>query len=233
MLECNQLTKKYQSVEAVSNLTLTLEPGKIYALLGPNGSGKTTFMKMAAGLVKQSSGSLLFEKQPIGVYSKQHIAYMPTESYFYSYMTCKDVGSYYSDFFPDFNRKRFDLMIHNMELNEKTLVSKLSSGMMAKLKIAAALARDAKLVMLDEPLNGIDIIARERVISTIIDNFAPEKTFVISTHLVDELERIMDSAIFMKHGHLEIYGDAEEIRQTHGCSIVDLYKQVYADCQAQ
>ena len=233
MLECNQLTKKYQSVEAVSNLTLTLEPGKIYALLGPNGSGKTTFMKMAAGLVKQSSGSLLFEKQPIGVYSKQHIAYMPTESYFYSYMTCKDVGNYYSDFFPDFNRKRFDLMIHNMELNEKTLVSKLSSGMMAKLKIAATLARDAKLIMLDEPLNGIDIIARERVISTIIDNFAPEKTFVISTHLVDELERVMDSAIFMKHGRLEIYGDAEEIRQTHGCSIVDLYKQVYADCQAQ
>lgn len=231
MLECNQVMKKYMSVTAVEDITLNLEAGKIYALLGPNGSGKTTFMKMIAGLIKPTKGTITYEGEPIGVHSKAHVAYMPTESYFYPYMTCDDIGNYYNDFFDDFNQDKYNIMLKNMELDPKQKASKMSSGMMAKLKIAATLSRDAKLIMLDEPLNGIDIIARERVISTIIDNFKPDKTFVMSSHLVDELEKVIDHAIFIKHGHVELAGDAEELRTEHSKSIVDLYKEIYADSQ--
>ena len=242
MLECNHVMKKYLSVTAVEDITLRLEPGLTYALLGPNGSGKTTFMKMVAGLIKPTSGTILFEDQEndnfsktqvheIGPYSKAHIAYMPTESYFYPYMTCKDIGAYYNDFFEDFDIKKFEFMLQNMELDLNQKASKMSSGMMAKLKIAVTLSRNARLTMLDEPLNGIDIIARERVISTVTNNFAPYKTFVLSSHLVDELENVIDYAIFIKHGHVELMGPVNELRAANQKSIVDLYKQIYADCQ--
>lgn len=229
MLECQQIMKKYISTTAVEDITLKLESGKIYALLGPNGSGKTTFMKMVSGLVKPTKGSLLFEGQEIGIYSKEHIAYMPTEAYFYPYMTCKDIGNYYADFFSDFDSEKYNHLLQDMDLKPELKASKMSSGMMAKLKIAVTLSRNAKLTMLDEPLNGIDIIARDKVLNTIIDNFSPEKTFVISSHLVDELERLIDYAIFIKHGRVALMGGAEELRTSNGKSIVDLYKEIYAD----
>lgn len=227
MLKCENVVKKYMLTTAVDGISLDLEPGKIYALLGPNGSGKTTLMKMIAGLVKPTSGSITYKDQDIGVFSKSEITYMPTESYFYSYMSCEDIGKYYSDFFNDFSLDKYNMLLEKMELNPKAKASKLSSGMMAKLKLAVNLSRDAKLTMLDEPLNGIDIIARDTVINTIIDNFSPEKTFVLSSHLVDELERIIDSAIFIKNGKHVLSGSAEELRQEHGKSIVDLYKDIY------
>lgn len=231
MLSCSQLMKKYMSATAIEDITLKLEVGKIYALLGPNGSGKTTFMKIAAGLIKPTAGTIQFEGRDIGTYSKAHIAYMPTEAYFYPYMTCRDIGKYYDDFFEDFDIEKFHLMLHNMELNPDQKASKMSSGMMAKLKIAVTLSRNAKLIMLDEPLNGIDIIARERVINTITNNFSPDKTFVISSHLVDELEPVINYAIFIKRGRVELMGPAEELRRANEKSIVDLYKEIYADCQ--
>jgi ABC-type multidrug transport system, ATPase component len=223
--------KKYITTTAVQDITLKLEAGKTYALLGPNGSGKTTFMKMAAGLIKPTSGDIQFEGQNIGVYSKAHIAYMPTEAYFYPYMTCKDIGNYYHDFFEDFDIEKFFLILGNMDLNLNQKASKMSSGMMAKLKIAVTISRNARLIMLDEPLNGIDIIARERVLNTIINNFSPNKTFLISSHLVDELEQVIDYAIFIKRGHVELMGPADELRRANNKSIVDLYKEIYADCQ--
>lgn len=231
MLSCNQLMKKYITTTAVQDITLKLEAGKTYALLGPNGSGKTTFMKMAAGLIKPTSGDIQFEGQNIGVYSKAHIAYMPTEAYFYPYMTCKDIGNYYHDFFEDFDIEKFFLILGNMDLNLNQKASKMSSGMMAKLKIAVTISRNARLIMLDEHLNGIDIIARERVLNTIINNFSPNKTFLISSHLVDELEQVIDYAIFIKRGHVELMGPADELRRANNKSIVDLYKEIYADCQ--
>lgn len=230
MLECRKLVKKYMNTTAVEDISLSIEAGKIYALLGPNGSGKTTFMKMVAGLIKPTSGELLFENQPIGIYSKSHVAYMPTESYFYPYMTCKDIGKYYHDFFPDFDLEHYRKMLEQMELDINLKASKTSSGMMAKLKIAVTLSRNARLIMLDEPLNGIDIIAREHVINTIIDYYSSDRTFIISSHLVDELEKIINSAIFIKRGHVELFGEAGELRDTYQKSIVDLYKEIYADC---
>lgn len=228
MLKCENLVKKYMNTTAVADISTHIEPGKIYALLGPNGSGKTTFMKIVAGLIKPTSGNIIFEEKPIGIYSKAHIAYMPTENFFYSYMTCKDAGRYYKDFFDDFNEDKYHQLLGelNLDLNQK--VSKMSSGMVAKAKLAITLARNSRIIMLDEPLNGIDIIAREKVINTVIANAGPDKAIIMSSHLVDELEKVIDYAIFIRKGEVVMQGDAEELRISRGMSIVDMYKQIYA-----
>lgn len=229
MVEAKMLGKRYMRKQAVKDVTLTIEDGRVYALLGPNGSGKTTFMKMVAGLVKPTEGLLSYNGEKIGVESKKHVAYMSTEPFFYAYMTVRDVGKYYADFFEDFSMERYEALIARMDLRMEDKAKELSSGLAAKLKLAATLARDAQLYMLDEPLNGIDIIAREAIIRTIVEAAVAEKTVLLSSHLVDELEPIVDSVVFMKRGEVVLSGDAEEVRQERGKSIVDLYKEVYAE----
>ena len=228
MVEAKLVGKRYLGKQAVKDVSMVWEKGRIYALLGPNGSGKTTFMKMVAGLVKPTAGELYYDDKKIGVESKKKVAYMSTEPFFYSYMTVKHVGKYYADFYEDFSMERYEELIARMDLKMTDKAKELSSGLAAKLKIAATLARDAQLYMLDEPLNGIDIIARENIIQTIVEAAGENKTIVISSHLVDELEPIVDSVVFMKQGGVILSGDAEEIRTEHGKSIVDLYKEVYA-----
>lgn len=227
MLQCNRVTKKYMKMTAVDNISIDFIPGKIYALLGSNGSGKTTLMKMVAGLVKPTSGSITLSGIPIGVETKKHIAYMPTESYFYSYMSCSDIGKYYADFFEDFSIEQYNNYLNEMHLTPDMKASKMSSGMMAKLKLAVTLSRDASLIMLDEPLNGVDIVAREQVINTIISKASPDRIIIMSSHLVDELEAIIDNAVFIKDGVIVSHGDAESLRTASGMSIVDQYKRIY------
>lgn len=228
MLVCEKLEKKYLGKTAVRNISLTLQAGRIYALLGPNGSGKTTWMKMVAGLVSPTSGTISFQSQPLGTQSKKKIAYMSTEPFFYNYMTVKDVGKYYADFFEDFVPEKYDELIGRMDLKMTDKAKNLSSGLAAKLKLAATLARKAQLFLLDEPLNGIDIIAREHIINTVMEAATKDAAIVMSSHLVDELEKVIDNAIFIKDGELVLSGEAEAIRQEHGKSIVDLYKEIYA-----
>ncbi len=228
MVEAKLVGKRYLGKQAVKDVNMVWEDGRIYALLGPNGSGKTTFMKMVAGLVKPTAGELFYNGEKIGVESKKRVAYMSTEPFFYSYMNVKHVGKYYADFFEDFSMERYEALIARMDLKMTDKAKELSSGLAAKLKIAATLARDAQLYMLDEPLNGIDIIARESVIQTIVEAAGEGKTIVISSHLVDELEPIVDSVVFMKQGGVVLAGDAEEIRNERGKSMVELYKEVYA-----
>lgn len=231
MLQCSHLIKKYRRKNAVNDLSLHLEKGKIYALLGPNGSGKSTFMKIAAGLIHPTKGHILFENHPIGIYSKAHISYMPTEPYFYSYMTWKDASRYYSDFFQDFDSERFQKIMQEFHLDLNQKISKMSSGMMAKGKIALALSRNCRLCMLDEPLNGIDIIARDQILSAIKTSASPEKTFLISSHLVDELEPMADEVFFIKDGSLVLSGNTRELTASRGKSLTELYKEIYFDCQ--
>ena len=202
MLECNNITKNYMNTTAVDHLSINLVPGKIYALLGSNGSGKSTFMKMITGLIKPTHGTITLDGNEVGVETKKHVAYMPTESYFYPYMTCTDIGKYYADFFEDFSYDKYMSMLTEMNLDPKQKAAKMSSGMLAKLKLAVTLSRDSEVIMLDEPLNGID--------------------------LVDELEPIIDYAIFIKNGVLIDHGNAEELRELKGKSIVDQYKELFA-----
>ena len=227
ILESREVTKKYGGKSAVDHVSLKLEAGLVYAMLGPNGSGKTTWMKMAAGLVKPSSGEILYENGPIGIESKKEVAYMSTEPYFYNWMTVADVGKYYQDFFEDFSMEKYQEMISRMELAEDMKAKKLSSGMMAKLKIAVTMARKAKVYLLDEPLNGIDLLARDEIMRTILEAVDSDVTLVISSHLVDELERVADAAIFMKEGHLIRQCMVEELRISQHKSVVDLYREIY------
>lgn len=227
ILESREITKKYGSKTAVNQVSLGLETGLVYAMLGPNGSGKTTWMKMAAGLVKPTSGEILYQGNPVGVESRKEIAYMSTEPYFYNWMSVADVGKYYEDFFQDFSMEKYNEMISRMELTGDMKAKKLSSGMMAKLKIAVTMAREAKIYLLDEPLNGIDILAREQIMKSILEAIASDVTLVISSHLVDELERVADAAVFMKDGQLAEQCMIEELRINRHKSVVDLYREIY------
>lgn len=225
MLTVTHLTRRYMTGPAVDDLSFALDAGKTCALLGPNGSGKTTLMKMIAGLIQPTSGEILFEGAPIGVSTKAQIAYMPTENYFYNYMTLRDAGRYYADFFSDFDLSRFESMLERMELRPGDKIRALSSGMSAKLRLALTLCRDAKLMMFDEPLNGVDILTRAEVVNAIAESRKAGRSMLISTHLVDELEEHIDMAIYMKKGKIAAMGTREEL--TREGTLTDLYLKIY------
>ena len=227
MLESRELTKVFGAKTAVDHVTMTLEKGHVYAMLGPNGSGKTTWMKMAAGLIKPTSGQMLFKGEPVSVESRKYVAYMSTEPYFYTWMSIKDVGKYYADFFQDFSMDRYQDLLRQMELTEEMKVKALSSGMTAKLKIAVTMARDAQVYMLDEPFNGIDLLARDEIRASILQYAAEDKLLLLSSHLVEEMEAIADRAVFIREGRLVENVDLETMRAEQGVSMADRYRQIY------
>ena len=233
MLESKELTKKYGAKTAVDCVSLSMEPGHIYAMLGPNGSGKTTWMKMAAGLVKPTSGTVFFNGTPVGIESRKDVAYMSTEPYFYDWMNIEAAGKYYQDFFEDFSMASFLRMLHDMGLNEKDKIRTLSSGMVAKMKIALTLARDAKVYMLDEPFNGIDLLARDEIRPAILSAAVPEKLLLLSSHLVEEMEAIADRAAFISNGRLVEVRDLEEMREVDGVSMADRYRSIFGHGEVQ
>ena len=233
MLESKDLTKKVGAKTAVDGVSVTMESGHIYAMLGPNGSGKTTWMKMAAGLIKPTSGEVTFAGKPVGIESRKEVAYMSTEPYFYAWMSIRDAGKYYEDFFEDFSMERFLNLLHRMELNEKDKIRTLSSGMVAKMKIALTLARDAKVYMLDEPFNGIDLLARDEIRGAILEAAVPEKLLLLSSHLVEEMEAIADRAMFIRQGKLVEVRDLEEMRETDGVSMADRYREIFGHGEVQ
>ena len=227
MLESKALTKTFGQKKALDQVTLLLERGHIYAMLGPNGSGKTTWMKLAAGLSKPTSGEVLFEGRPVSIESRKHIAYMSTEPYFYAWMSVGDVGRYYGDFFADFSMADYRSLLARMELEEELKVKNLSSGMTAKLKIAVTLARDAEVYMLDEPFNGIDLLARDEIRQSVIERATKEKLLLLSSHLVEEMETVADRAVYIREGKLIECVDLEQMRQEQGLSMADRYRQIY------
>ena len=226
MLEIKEVTRKFGAKYGVKDATLTIEPGKTYALLGPNGSGKTTLMKMIAGLMAPTSGEIRLDGDRIGPKTKAKIAYMPTESYFYPYMTIMDAGKYYRDFFADFDMARYEEILRRMDLNPKDKISKLSSGMNAKVRIALTLSRNAQLMMFDEPLNGVDILTRTQVINEIIRYRAEGRSMIISTHLVEEMDSYIDHVVFMRYGEIVRHGSRSEL--TAEASLTQIYLDIFA-----
>lgn len=228
VLKCENLVKVYSGCRAVDGLNLELDAGRIYALLGPNGSGKSTFMKMVVGLIKPTEGKIYLDGEEISDKTRARITYMPTENYFYNYMRIKDIASFYKDFYNDFDEDRMYGLLDRMELHFDGKVRNMSTGMLAKLKVAVAMARNSRVILLDEPLNGIDIIAREHVMNTITGYNNEDKIIIVSSHLVDELEHAAGGAVFIKDGRVVMAGNMEDIRSYNdNKSLVDLYKEIY------
>ena len=228
VLKCENLVKVYSGCRAVDGLNLELDAGRIYALLGPNGSGKSTFMKMVVGLIKPTEGKIYLDGEEISDKTRARITYMPTENYFYNYMRIKDIASFYKDFYDDFDEDRMYGLLDRMELHFDGKVRNMSTGMLAKLKVAVAMARNSRVILLDEPLNGIDIIAREQVMNTITGYNNEDKIIIVSSHLVDELEHAAGGAVFIKNGRVVMAGNTEDIRSYNdNKSLVDLYKKIY------
>ena len=224
-LKINNLTQRYRRVTALKDVSLQLRGGDTCLLLGPNGSGKTTLMKLIAGVASPSSGAITLDGTPIGPRTKARIAYMPTETYFYNYMSVRDAGKYYADFFADFDLSAYEARIERAELDPRASIRTLSSGMSAKLRLSLILSRDAQVMMFDEPINGVDMLTRDWVLDEIAARRSPERILLISTHLVEQAERLANCALFLRRGELVRAGAMDELCRES--SLEDLYREVY------
>ena len=224
-LRIDNLTQRYRGVTALKGVCTQLRGGDTCLLLGPNGSGKTTLMKLVAGIASPSSGELTLDGMPIGPKTTARIAYMPTENYFYNYMSVRDAGKYYADFFADFDRAAYEARIDRAELDPRAFIRTLSSGMSAKLRLSLILSRDAQVMMFDEPINGVDMLTRDWVLDEIAARRDPERILLISTHLVEQAERLANCALFLRRGELVREGAMDALCRES--SLEDLYREVY------
>ena len=229
MIICDHIGKTYGRRYVLQDFSFTFEPGHIYAILGPNGSGKSTLMKTIAGLVKPTEGQVYHDGHPLSWEDKQYIAYMPTEPYFFNYMTAGQVAGYYQDFFYDFSMERFNWFMQVMQLDPYMKVREFSTGMMAKFKVAINISRNPRVLMLDEPLNGIDMIARDEVLAAIMQGLGQNTAVLISSHLIEDLEKIADHVLFIREGKLIVSGSAEEFRSKYGKSMPDMYREIFGN----
>ena len=224
-LRIDNLTQRYRGVTALKGVCTQLRGGDTCLLLGPNGSGKTTLMKLIAGIASPSSGEITLGSMSIGPKTKARIAYMPTENYFYNYMSVRDAGKYYADFFADFDRAAYEARIDRAELDPRAFIRTLSSGMSAKLRLSLILSRDAQVMMFDEPINGVDMLTRDWVLDEIAARRDPERILLISTHLVEQAERLANCALFLRRGELVREGAMDALCRES--SLEDLYREVY------
>ena len=226
MLQASNLSKKYNGRTALDHVNVEMGDGKIYAFLGPNGSGKTTFMKIIASLTKQSEGELLLDGKALSIKSRADIAYLPTETHAYPFMTVGEFGEYYKTFFKDFDEIRYKSWVERMKIPFRTPFKVLSSGMDKKVRVAATLAREAKVLILDEPFNGVDLLAREEIEKMILEVMSDNRTIILSSHLVEEVESYVNFALFFNEGRLLAMEDVEELRSSRGMSITDRYREL-------
>lgn len=226
MLESRAVTKVFGGLTAVNRVSLCLEPGHSYAMLGPNGSGKTTWMKMAADLLLPTSGEMLLDGRAVGRDTRARTAYMSTEGFLYPWMTVRDAGMYFQRVFPGYDMDDYIGLVGRMGLKPQMRVKALSSGMMAKLKVAVTLARRARVYLFDEPFNGIDLIARDEIGGMIMEHMTQDTVMALSSHLVEELEAVTDRSVFMHEGQVLAVYDNGELRG-RGVSLADAYRQVY------
>ena len=226
MLQSKNLSKKYNGRTALDHVNVEMGDGKIYAFLGPNGSGKTTFMKIIASLTKQSEGELLLDGKALSIKSRADVAYLPTETHAYPFMTVGEFGEYYKTFFKDFDEIRYKSWVERMKIPFRTPFKVLSSGMDKKVRVAATLAREAKVLILDEPFNGVDLLAREEIEKMILEVMSDDRTIILSSHLVEEVESYVNFALFFNEGRLLAMEDVEELRSSRGMSITDRYREL-------
>ena len=227
LLRCENLTKRYGSKVALSNLNLSLGQGRIVGLLGPNGSGKTTLIKLINGLLSPTSGIVKVTGVKPGVESKKRVAYLPDTSYLNSWMKVEQIVKYFKDFYEDFRAELAFEMLGRLGISPKTRLKALSKGNKEKVCLILIMSRNAELYVLDEPIAGVDPAARDYVISTIINNYNPESTVLISTHLIADIEQVLDEVLFLKEGKLVLQKTVDEIREENGMSVDALFREVF------
>ncbi|MCB2359915.1 ABC transporter ATP-binding protein [Clostridium estertheticum] len=227
ILEAKEIRKSYLNKKALRGVNLNIPLGKIVGLLGPNGSGKTTFLKIAAGILHQSKGEILIDGHIPGVHTKSVVSYLPDNEYLLKWMKIKDAVKYFKDFYSDFDEIKVEELLVFMNLDKNDDVKSLSKGMKEKLKLSLVLSRKAKLYILDEPLGGVDPTAREKILNAIVNNFSKDSSMIITTHLVNDIERIFDDVAFISEGEIVLEGNAEELRTSRKKSIDELYREVF------
>lgn len=228
IFECSNLTKSFGRKTALDHINLTLESGKIIGLLGPNGSGKTTFIKLINGLLKPNDGTLSIGGFAPGVETKKMISYLPERTYFNDWMNGADIIQLFSDFYEDFRPERAAEMLKTLNINPKDRLKTLSKGTKEKIQLIMVMCRNADLYILDEPIAGVDPAARDFILKTIISNYNPSASVLISTHLITDVENILDEVIFLKDGTITMQASVDDIREKEGKSVDTLFREVFA-----
>ncbi len=227
ILCCKALSKRYGRLQALDQVDLTLESGKIVGLLGPNGSGKTTIIKLINGLLTPDSGSVTVCGEAIGPRTKAMVSYLPDSIYLNSWMTVRQIVSFFQDFYVDFRTELAYEMLEKLDISPSRRLKTLSKGNKEKVCLILTMSRNARLYVLDEPIAGVDPAARDYVISTIINNYNPESTVLISTHLIADIEQILDEVVFIHQGHIQLQKAVDEIREENGKSVDELFREVF------
>ncbi len=227
ILSAKTLSKKYGKVAALKDISLEIPKGQIVGLLGPNGSGKTTFIKLACGLLTPSSGNISIAGNAIGIQTKLDTAYLPDQNYLNDWMKVKDLVAMFADFYSNFNSDKAYEMMSRLQIDPTVRLKTLSKGNKEKVQLILTMARDAKLYLLDEPIGGVDPAARDYILQTIISNYNPESTILISTHLIAEVEEVLSSFIFIKNGEIIMQSTVEEVRNTENKTVDALFREMF------
>ena len=227
ILECKGLTKRYGNKTALDQISFSLMPGKIIGLLGPNGSGKTTLIKLLNGLLVPTEGHLFIDGLTPGVETKKFVSYLPERTYLNSWMKVCDIIDYFQDFYEDFDKVRAYDMLKRLNINPSDRLRTMSKGTKEKVQLILVMSRRARLYCLDEPIAGVDPAARDYILSTIIQNYDENATIIISTHLISDVENILDDVVFIQNGHIRMVDSVENIRFNQGKSVDALFREVF------
>ena len=227
ILEYSHVTKQFGSMHALYDVNFTIEPGHIIGLLGPNGSGKTTMIKLACGLLVPTSGSLTVCGEPVGPGSKARISYLPDKNYISEWMKVSQIIDLFHDFYDNFDRNKSYEMLKRLNINPEQKLKTLSKGTREKVQLILVMSRNADLYLLDEPIGGVDPAARDYILQTILTNYNENGSILISTHLISDVEQVLDQIIFLKNGSISLQSSVDDIRENHQKSVDELFREVF------
>ena len=227
LLALENVTKSYGATAALDNISLEIPAGKIVGLLGPNGSGKTTLIKMINGLLQPDQGRVLINNMDPSPATKAIVSYLPDTTYLNEQMKVKEALAYFKTFYQDFNLERAQKLLRDLEISEDSRLKQLSKGNKEKVQLILVMSREARLYVLDEPIGGVDPAARDYILNTIINNYSPTSSVLISTHLISDIESVLDEIIFLKNGKVVRQGNVDDIRYESGESIDQLFRQEF------
>lgn len=227
LLQLHHVSKTYGKHTALDDVTLTLPTGKIIGLLGPNGSGKTTLIKLINGLLQPSQGDIVIDGYRPSIETKKIISYLPDTTYLSDHMKVKDLLNLFEDFYADFSRERAESLLSDLGIDLNHKLKNLSKGNKEKVQLIVVMSRKAKLYILDEPIAGVDPAARDYILRTIINNYSEEASVIICTHLIADVEPILDEVVFLKKGNIVLQGNADDLREEHGMSIDKLFRETF------